>query len=259
MKISVITPSFNQGKFVDRCFNSVKRQLGKFSVEHIILDNCSTDQTQIALKNYQNNPGSVDVRIFVEPDKGQTYAINKGFSLATGDIICWLNTDEYYADDCLVIVSDYFAKHPKVDVLFGDCDFVNENGLLVKQKREYFFSKSMLLYYGCFIPSCATFARRKIIDSGLFLDSQFRVTMDFDWYTRIVAAKFIFAHINCRLAYFTWHDSNISSTQVARRKIERRLVQNRYSNIEIVACRSFYFTLMKYIWTSIRVLRRVMD
>lgn len=256
MKISVVTASFNQGRFIEKCIKSVKAQVGTFLVEHIILDSCSTDQTHIALRHYQDNPGLVDVRVIVEPDQGQTYAINKGFALATGDVVCWLNTDEYYLDNCLATVSDYFQKYPDVDILFGDCDYFNENGLLIKSKREYFFSKSMLLYYGCFIPSCSTFVRRRVIDSGLLLDLRFCVTMDFDWYMRIAEKQFCFAHVNQTLAGFTWHNSNISSTQASRRKMERSLVQKRYSRIRIGACRTFYFEFMRYAWIIVRILRR---
>jgi glycosyltransferase involved in cell wall biosynthesis len=257
MKISIVTPSFNQGRFIDKCLASVRDQQGVFSVEHIILDNCSSDTTGEALANYQSMPAPVEVKIIVEPDGGQTAAINKGFSLATGDVVCWLNTDEWYEDGTLATVANFFAAHPEVDVVFGDCDFVDSTGNLVKRKREFVFSVSMLMYYGCFIPSCATFIRRRVIDEGVLLDPGFKVTMDFDWYVRIAKAGYRLAHLPVTLASFTWHESNISLNFAKRRKIERRLVQDRYSGVcGPVWFRTFIYGVMRYFWLAVRVTRR---
>jgi glycosyltransferase involved in cell wall biosynthesis len=257
MKISVVTPSFNQGKFIQKCLASVRNQRGDFSVEHIILDNCSTDSTGDALASYQSNPGLVDVRIFIERDSGQTAAINKGFMLAAGDIVCWLNTDEWYEAETLSRVTRFFNTHPDIDVVFGDCDFVDYYGKLVKRKREYFYSESMLLYYGCFMPSCATFIRRRVIDDGVLLRPEFKVTMDFDWYVHIAKAGYRFAHLPATLASFTWHETNISSTFVERRLLERRMVQDQYSGVSGPAwIRTIFYGAMRYFWLAVRVIRR---
>lgn len=258
LKISIVTPSFNQGRFIGKCLEAVCAQRGNFRVEHIILDNCSTDETVQALAHYQANHGDVDVRIFVEPDGGQTAAINKGFSLATGDIVCWLNTDEWYEPEALSSIAAFFHRHPEVDVVFGNCNFVDTSGQVVKRKREFFFCQSMLLYYGCYIPSCATFIRRTVIESGLFLNPEFKVTMDFDWYVRIAKAGYRFAHMPPTLATFTWHENNISSTFVEKRGFERRLVQDRYSGVRGPAWfRTVVYEIMRYFWLAVRVLRRV--
>lgn len=256
MKISVVTPSYNQGRFIRKCLDSVRNQ-ENIIIEHIILDNCSTDNTIQELAAYKALPGSIDVKIVVEADEGQVAALNKGFLMATGDIICWLNTDEWYESGALNEVVNFFSAHPAVDVVFGDCDFVNANGNLVKRKREYFFSRSMLIYYGCFIPSCATFVRRRVIDDGIILSPEFKVTMDFDWYVRIARAGYRFAHLPFTLASFTWHENNISSNFVKRRKIERRLVQDRYSGILGPNWfRTFIYGAMLRLWLVIRVARR---
>lgn len=257
MKISIVTPSYNQGRFIGRCIESVKNQEGDFAIEHIILDNCSTDDTKDIIEAYIRNPGKVKASCIIEKDAGQTAAINKGFNLATGDVVCWLNTDEWYHDGTLAKVVDFFSRHPEIDVVFGDCDFVNVEGCVVKQKREYFFSKSMLIYYGCFIPSCATFVRRKVVDSDIWLDPEFRVTMDFDWYVRIAKVGFHFSHIRETLASFLWHKSNLSSIHSERRAYERRLVQDRYSGVKgpSLYCTLIY-EIMKYFWIGIRTIRR---
>ena len=177
MKISIITPSYNQSQFIQKCIDSVRAQQG-VEIEHIILDNCSTDETANCLERYRDDPQGVDVKIIVEQDNGQTTAINRGFQMASGDIVCWLNTDEYYYSNTLSVVVDYFQSYPEIDVFFGDFDYVDEQGNLLKKRKAFGFSESMLLYYGCYIPSCSTFIRRKVIDDGQILDESFRVTMN---------------------------------------------------------------------------------
>ncbi len=257
MKISVVTPSFNQGQFIGRCLESIRNQKGKYSIEHIVLDNCSTDSTVSILDEYKKSSLPENIRIIVEPDEGQTAAINKGFSLASGDIVCWLNTDEWYYEGALAKVADYFAAHPEVDVVFGNCSFVDTTGKVLKEKREYFYSESMLLYYGCFIPSCSTFVRRTVIDKGVVLDPQFRVTMDFDWYVRIAKSGFVFVFLKENIAAFTWHETNISSIFVERRKEERLLVQETHSSITgPVWLRKSMYEILRYYWTGVRIMRR---
>lgn len=256
VKISIVTPSYNQGAFIRKCVQSVKGQKG-VSLEHIILDNCSTDQTIDILTEYRSDSQGVDLTIIVEPDKGQTSAINRGFRLVTGDVVCWLNTDEYFELGALSTIADYFERYPDVDVVFGDCCFVDAEGTLVKKKSEFYFSKSMLLYYGCYIPSCATFIRRRVIDAGHLLDESFRVTMDFEYYTRLACLGYSFQHISSNLVNFTWHETNISNTQLARRLQERRMVQDRYSGIPKPALlRTLIYEFMRYSWIGVRVLRR---
>lgn len=256
MKISVVTPSFNQGRFISNCIESVKSQKG-ILVEHIVLDNCSNDETVDVLKSYQESSGDVEVKVIIRHDKGQTDAINQGFRLATGDIVCWLNTDEWYENNALKAVVQFFSRNPLVDVMFGDCDFVNSEGRLVKKKREYFFSQSMLIFYGCYIPSCSTFIRRRVLDDGIYLDPQFKVAMDFDWYVRIAKAGYRFAHLPSKLASFTWHDSNISSTFVEKRMQERHFVQDRDSGVRGSRWfRHSVYVYMRYFWMGVRWLRR---
>ena len=226
LKFSVITPSFNQGQFIHKCINGVCAQEG-VSVEHIILDNCSTDATYTILQNYNNNHAKVELNIIVEPDNGQTVAINKGFLMATGDIVCWLNTDEWYEDDSLFIVSQFFNTHLDVDIVFGGCDFVDIDGKFIKRKSENFFSESMLLYYGCFIPSCSTFVRRRVIDAGILLNPEFKVNMDYDWYLRMSKLGYKFANIPNNIASFIWHENNISSIFSKRRLQEHDIYYHR--------------------------------
>ncbi|MCW1309094.1 MAG: glycosyltransferase family 2 protein [Candidatus Bathyarchaeia archaeon] len=261
MKISIVTPSYNQGRFIKQCIESVKRQEGDFLIEHIICDNCSTDETEEILRAYHADPGRVEAKIIVEKDGGQTEAINKGFRLATGDIVCWLNTDEWYYDGALQRVVNFFMNHPDVDVAFGDCDFVDEKLRVVKRKREHFFSKSMLLYYGCFIPSCATFVRRRVLDQGFFLNDYYKVCMDYEWYVRLSQNGFKFKHMGTVLAAFVLHGKNISKVYpLDYRKNDFNNVRLQWGCAKFLPgqLRIFLFEILSLFWIGIRVTSRLL-
>lgn len=231
MKISVITPSFNQGKYIDRAINSVRAEACHTLIQHIVLDNCSTDETTVLLDAYLKSPGAIDLDVRIRPDSGQTASINEGFLGASGDVVCWLNTDEWYEPGALRTVAAFFERNPEIDVAFGGSRFFDSDGRLLRSKHESFHSRSMLIYYGCYLPSCATFVRRRVLDAGVLLDPEYRVAMDFDWYLRIADAGYRFAPIRQLLAGFTWHDSNISTVFDDRRRLEVRQLQDRHSGL----------------------------
>ncbi len=222
MRFSVITPSLNQAHFIPDCLDSVATQRAEnIEVEHLVLDACSKDRTVDILKRKEC------VFWTSAPDQGQTDAINKGFRRATGDWLMWLNADDYLLPGALEKIRDYALAHPMADVIYGDCIFVDEVGRTLREKREGGFDFNMLLFYGCYIPSTATFFRRDLIDRGLFLDPKFRNCMDTDYFLRLALAGARFEHLPELLAAFRWHDSNISTKFAERRKSERLQIQRR--------------------------------
>lgn len=256
MKISVVTPSFNQGRFIRNCLESVKSSLG-VEVEHIILDNVSQDETADVLAEFRKRNDGVERKIIVEKDAGQTSAINAGFTMASGDVVCWLNTDETYYEDTLKTVAAFFKANPEIDICFGDCDFVDADGNIVKKRMSFPYNKSMLLYYGCYLPSCATFIRRRVIEDGQLLDPEFRVNMDFEYFVRLSRLGYKFQCIPKAMATFAWHDSNISNMFIERRRFERLTVQRRYSPIRLPEpFRTASFEVIRYSWIAARIVRR---
>lgn len=226
-KISVITPSYNSGLFLKHSIDSVRNQIYR-PVEHIIYDNCSTDETKNILMEYRKNTRDVEVKIVVESDKGQSDAINKGFKTATGSVVAWLNADEYYLLDTFQNVIEFWNKNPDVDLVFGDCVFVDSQRKVLKRKKEFAFNYKMLLYYGCYIPSCATFIKKSIIDENLLLDTTYYNCMDFEYYVRLANLGKKFKYLPKELAYFICHGDNVSCAFSKRRKEERLRVQLKY-------------------------------
>ncbi|HVO78651.1 MAG TPA: glycosyltransferase family 2 protein [Candidatus Bathyarchaeia archaeon] len=219
--ISVITPSLNSGEFIEDAILSVGQQQGVL-VEHIVQDSLSSDNTLEVLRRHP------EVRWQWESDCGQSDAINRGFLRASGELVGWLNADDYYLPGGLQAIARAAAEHPEADVFHGDCVFVDGEGSITRSKVEHDFDRDILFYFGCYIPSTATFFRRRLIERGYLLDSDFRVCMDFEYFVRLAAAGFRFHYVPQFIAAFRWHKDNISLQQVERRSYERLEVQRRH-------------------------------
>src|SRR5215467_1765166 len=118
-KISIVTPSFNHDGFIEEALLSVKKQ-NYPNLEHIVVDGGSTDGTLEILQRYGSQPGWGHLRWTSEPDHGQSDALNKGFRLAQGDIVGWLNSDDRYRVGCLQKIVQAFSTHSQADVIYGD-------------------------------------------------------------------------------------------------------------------------------------------
>src|SRR5262249_6074487 len=122
-RISIITPSFNQASFLEQTISSVISQ-GYPNLEYIVIDGGSTDGSVEAIRKFDSS-----ITYWVsEKDRGQAHAINKGLRRATGDIIAYLNSDDYYFEGTLALVAQHFIGHPEADLFHGRCRVVDEHG-----------------------------------------------------------------------------------------------------------------------------------
>lgn len=257
MRISIITPSYNASAYLGAMIESVKSQQGSFEVEHIILDNCSNDGSKAILQNYSDSSFGIKVRLFIEPDSGQTAAINRGFRMATGDIVCWLNADETYEANALAKVEAFLRHKPHCSILFGDFCFTNILGEKTKLRRAFGFSGMMLLYYGCYIPSCATFVRKEVLEKGEFLDESYRITMDYEYYVRLFRKGYQFCHIAQTLSTFSLREDNVSVSGYKQRRQERQRVLNKYSGLPNISwLRKILFPMLEWCWIVVRIFQR---
>lgn len=222
MKISIVTPSFNQGAFISQAVESVLAQ-GFTDFEHIIIDNCSTDNTASVLARYPH------LKIICEKDQGQSDALNKGFKAVTGDIIGWLNADDIYLPGALEAAREAFAVSPSCDIVYGDYRFVDAKGRLICVRKETGFDYFVLKYlHVLYIPTTTTFFRRRIFEQGNFLDIAYHYAMDYEFFVRLAAKGYKFRHIRKLMADFRWHDASKSQTQASRQKqeMEQALLQH---------------------------------
>ncbi|TLS52019.1 glycosyltransferase [Paenibacillus antri] len=181
-RISIVTPSYNQGKFIKRTIDSVFDQEIE-GLEMIVFDGGSTDETVEVLESYGD-------RLFYvsEKDKGQSDAINKGFLKARGDVIGWLNSDDVYYPGSISAVLEIFAKYPEVDVIYGKADHIDEEDGYI----EDYYTESW--DYGklkeiCFICQPAVFFRRSVLEKYGVLNAALRFCMDYEFWLRIGQKK----------------------------------------------------------------------
>jgi glycosyltransferase involved in cell wall biosynthesis len=245
--ISVITPTFNAAAYLEDAILSVRRQ-SAVAVEHILVDGASTDTTVDLLQR------QTDLRWISEPDRGQSDAINKGFLMSTGDLVGWLNADDYYLPGALEAIARAAHEHPGADVIHGDCIFVDTDGRIVRSKVEHDFDPQVLLYFGCYIPSTSTFFRRRLIERGLLLDCDYRVAMDFEYFVRLARLGCRFHYVPQFIAAFRWHEDNVSLHNVQRRTQERRQVQRTAVGREQPI---WQLETMRYLARGRRLLRKV--
>lgn len=204
MKFSIITPSFNQGRFITDCIESVRSQEG-MEVEHIVTDAGSTDETLKVLKSYPHLIWTS------EPDEGMSDGINKGFRQATGDWAMWLNCDDYLLPGTLKKVAAHATAYPDADVIHGDCVYVTEEKQVIRRKFDTPVDEWDLLFVGCVIPSTSAFYHRRILEAGSLLDVDYRNCMDWEYYLRLIRDGRWFSYLAEPLAYFRWYDE--STTQ----------------------------------------------
>jgi glycosyltransferase involved in cell wall biosynthesis len=156
VRISIVTPSFNQAEFIEQTINSVLSQ-SYSDIEYVIVDGGSTDGSVAIIERFRD---LVD-HVIIEQDEGQADSINKGFSRTAGDICGYLNSDDYYFVDTVATVSRYFSEDPALDMIYGDCVLTDENGQFLRYFSEISdFDTEKLLNYSDFIMQHSAFWRR---------------------------------------------------------------------------------------------------
>jgi glycosyltransferase involved in cell wall biosynthesis len=229
--ISIVTPSFNQGAFIREAIDSVRKQ-NYPDCEHIVIDGGSTDETVVSLQELGQTGGTTTLRWSSEPDRGQAHALNKGFTRATGDIIGWLNSDDRYRPSAFHKIARIFDQHPEVDLVYGDYTWMDAHGCVRRVRREIAFSRFILLYHRVlYIPTTATFFRRRIIDDGNLLDDCLHYALDFDFFVRLSARGYRFLHIRELLADFRLHNASKTCSMPERQLREVNDIMRRYSPV----------------------------
>jgi len=185
LKITVVTPSMNQGEFIERTILSVLGQEGDFDLEYIVVDGGSTDDSLGIIKKYKER-----LRWVSEKDKGQSDAINKGFNMASGDILAWLNSDDTYAAGALATVAESYRQEPFA-WCFGNCRNIDENDREIRklitrykifESKRYSFGR---LLSKDFISQPGAFFTRDVYQETGPLDLTCEYSIDYDYWLRI--------------------------------------------------------------------------
>jgi glycosyltransferase involved in cell wall biosynthesis len=202
VKISIITPSFNQGKFIEDAILSVLEQ-NYPDVEHIVVDNCSSDNTGDVIKRYPH------IKWISEPDNGQSDALNKGFRMATGDVIGWLNCDDFYLPGTFLIVSEEL-KNPEISGVYSDLKFCDVDKNIVQHYTSNRPSKFLSLFH-TYISSEAFFFKREIIDGEIKVENSMHYCMDQEFVASILYRNYKLKYVKDCFAVFRWQGENKST------------------------------------------------
>lgn len=211
MKLSIITPSYNGGKFIEKAIKSIINQKSSFELEYIIIDCLSSDNTSEIVNKYSE----IDTRIkFVsEPDTGQSNALNKGFKLASGDIVAWLNTDDEYLIGTFEKVYQTFAADKSILWLYGFTHFIDAASQKSYPYISYYkkfvslnFNHTHLLIEN-FISQPSVFFKKEILKKVDYIDESLEYAMDYDLWLKFsnYAKPFV---LNSFLASFRLHNNS---------------------------------------------------
>lgn len=186
-KISIVTPSYNQAKYIKATIDSVLSQ-NYPNLEYFVMDGGSTDGTVEILKSYGNKISWESVK-----DKGQTDAINKGLKKCSGDIMAYLNSDDVYMPGALMAVGEYYSN-TNADWITGDCIVIDENGKpsrggwivrTYKRLLMWFYSRNTLMIADSMLPQPSTFWSKKAWEKVGEFNDEYHYVMDYDYWLRL--------------------------------------------------------------------------
>ena len=198
-KVSVITPSYNQGRFLEASILSVLGQ-DYPNLEYIVVDGGSKDESLEIIKKYQDR-----LAWWVsEKDKGHADALNKGFSHATGEILAWLNSDDIYFPGAVSEAVSILINHPKVGMVYGGADLIDDEGATVGQFASKQTSYRQMLRGSVHIPQATTFFRTDLWRKVGPLDLSLFFSFDYDLWVKIAKVSQVL-YVPKRWAKFRIH------------------------------------------------------
>lgn len=224
-KISIVTPSYNQGQYLEETIQSILSQ-NYPNVEHLIMDGGSTDNSVEVIKKYEDK-----ITFWrSHKDRGQSDAIIEGFGRATGEIIAWLNSDDQYEPGALHKVAEAFEKRKDAVVVYGDYNVLRQDGSReLKPKVSCDFDVMAHAYL--MIPQPSAFWKKAAYEEVGGLDVDLHYTMDYDLFLKLAqrytAKRFV--HLQTPLSLFRLHDESKSVKLMQKFSHEFNLVKGRYT------------------------------
>jgi len=247
MKITVITPSYNQGHFIERTIDSILSQEFEGELEYLVVDGGSTDHTIDILKRYETR-----LKWISEKDDGLADAVNKGVQMANGEIIGWLNSDDLYRPGTLKTILRHFEQHPECLWLYGKCRIIDEHDREIYKNvtryknlllSKYSYNRLLTENY---ISQPAVFFRRSLIREVGELRTDLRFAMDYDLWLRF-GQRYPAGVIPRYLSDFRRHSASLSENYTGKQFAEQYAVARSHgANRRQLAIHKF--NVKKIIW-----------
>ena len=225
-RLSIVIPSYNQGEFIERTIKSIVDQRYP-NLDLILMDGGSTDDTMEIVAQYSDHFSHISS----EPDGGQSAAIVKGFSLATGKYISWLNSDDTYAPGALVAMGEILAARPDVAFAYGHTNIIDANDRVIAYKKSIRFSLGVMKYAFLTVPQMSAFWAKQLYDKVGGIDTSLRFCMDYDLFVRMAGHSAPLL-INAHIGNFRVHGSSKTSNLEKVRQAEDALVHARYCSVK---------------------------
>lgn len=260
MKISIVTPSLNQGRFIEETIKSVISQEGDFELEYIIIDGSSSDETIKIIKKYEKliktkkikpKCKKLTFKWLSENDSGQSQAINKGFRIASGEIINWICSDDLLEKNSLREISNFFKKNETAKIVFGNSNKIDQSGRTLKTFYGRNFTRKELItrwegYFGNYeIIQPSLFFKKELLNEFGYLNEKTHFAMDYEWWLK-ANKKYRFYYIDKILSSARFYPEtksvkNEKETMQAIMKFSKR-----YWNEDPIRYRlSYYLFLLK--------------
>lgn len=224
-RVSIVTPSFNQGPFIEETIRSVLLQ-GYPNLEYIIMDGGSSDDSVDIIRKYEDHLDHWTS----EPDRGQADAINKGLCRATGDILGWLNSDDTLEPDTVTRAVAYLASTPEVDVVYGTAFHIDSQSNLIASRAPKAFQDFGLhsILDECKVTQPGAFWRRRIQERVGLLDETLHYVLDYELWVRMALAGGQFRYLAGRpVANFRLSERSKTASQLDRSGMEKLQVLDR--------------------------------
>ncbi len=245
-KISVIIPSFNQGQFIERTILSILDQDYE-AKEIIVIDGCSSDETVSILEKY-----SSQISHWVsEPDRGQSHAINKGFDRASGELVAWQNSDDFYYPNAFQVVGRLWSQQASntTGLVSGNVNFVDKLGEIESVSKFWKTNFNRVFYEGFVLSSQGVFFSREAIRSVGRFDESLTHAMDFEIYLRVLE-KFDSLFTKETLGAFSRYEGTKTNDTGHLGLEQVNTIRERYSRPQ---AGSFRFEFQKQIFRMLRL------
>lgn len=264
MKISIVTPNYNYEQFIGQTIESVVTQ-DYDNIEHIIVDDGSTDNSVVIIKDYQKRYPE-KIKLIQQENKGQTNAINNALKNVTGDIINWINSDDTFCPNVFFEIMNIFKNNNSIDIIYGDVNVVDINGKFIYRKRHLDFNYLECCFSGftsCF-TSNGVFWRKSILLKNELLNEHLKCNMDGEYISRIVRGSKVYFY-NKQLANFRLQKITITAnrynnwSEIVDKELQYELELS-YNNLKIANLIPYrHSKLIRYFYRFKRIIKRLLS